>query len=342
MRTAFTDAAALAPKPLFHVAWPMPILAYYVHDLSPFLVQFGQDIGIRYYGLAYVLGFLCAFWLYRWLVRRGYSEMKPEQVGDFILWWVVLGTLIGGRLGYMLFYDAQAFLQKPWIFFEIWQGGMASHGGMIGLVVATSLYARKYKISWLNAADNLAVVAPVGLFFGRCANFINGELFGRHATVPWAVQFPRELYFTDFYKTQSILEQASQIRPDFASLDILIANVRTSPALHHLLGQTLTPRHPSQIYEALLEGVLLFTFLWVLRTRFRLPNGVLSGAFFLLYALFRFVVEFFREPDAPLLAWMSRGQFLSLFLVPVGIALILVAVSIRSYPPIFREKSSRR
>ncbi len=315
----------------------MPLLAYYLHHLSPFLIQFGPSIGIRYYGLAYVLGFLCGYWLYRLLVNRGYSDMKPAHVADFMLWWVVLGTLIGGRLGYMLLYDTQAFLEKPWSFFEIWQGGMASHGGMIGLIVATAIYARRHRISWLNTVDNLAVVAPIGLFFGRCANFINGELFGKSTTLSWAVQFPRELYFLDPYKTQSILDRASQIRPDFGALDVLIAHVSTSPALQHLLATSLTPRHPSQIYEALLEGVLLFLLLWILRTRVRLPNGILSGLFCIFYALFRFCVEFVREPDAPLVAGMSRGQFFSLFLIPLGAGLILAGLLTRSYPPIFRK-----
>lgn len=315
----------------------MPLLAYYLHHLSPFLLQFAPGIGIRYYGLAYVLGFFCGYWLYRLLVRRGYSDMKPEQVGDFMLWWVVLGTLIGGRLGYMLMYDTQEFFERPWIFFEVWQGGMASHGGMLGLIVATAIYARKHRISWLNTIDNLAVVAPVGLFFGRCANFINGELFGKVSTVSWAVQFPRELYSMDPYKTQAILDQAAQIRPDFASLEVLISNVPASPALQHLLAATLSPRHPSQIYEALLEGVALFALLWIFRTRVRLPNGVLSGLFCIFYALFRFCVEFVREPDAPLIGAMSRGQFFSLFLIPLGAAMILAAILIRAYPPIFRK-----
>ncbi|PWU08190.1 MAG: prolipoprotein diacylglyceryl transferase [Verrucomicrobia bacterium] len=315
----------------------MPLLAYYLHHLSPFLIQFGSNIGIRYYGLAYVLGFLCGYWLYRLLVKRGYSEMQPSQVADFMLWWVVLGTLIGGRLGYMLLYDTRAFLDHPLSFFEIWQGGMASHGGMIGLCVATLIYARKHRISWLNTVDNLAVVAPIGLFFGRCANFINGELFGRATSLPWAVQFPRELYFIDPNRAGPILEQASQIRPDFGVLEILIAHVPTSPALQHLLAQSLTPRHPSQIYEALLEGVLLFLLLWFFRTHVRWPNGILSGLFCIFYAFFRFCVEFVREPDAPLVAGMSRGQFFSLFLIPLGVGLILAGFLIRSYPPIFRR-----
>lgn len=303
-------------------------------------MQFGHGVGIRYYGLSYILGFLCGFWLYRHLVRRGYSDMKSEEVGDFMLWWVVLGTLIGGRLGYLLLYDFQAFLRKPWIFFEVWQGGMASHGGMIGLVIATVLYVRKYKISWLNAADNLAVVAPIGLFFGRCANFINGELFGRPSTVPWAVQFPRELYFQP-YKAQQVLHQAAQIDPNFTSIEAITPHISTHPQLHELLARSLTPRHPSQLYEAFLEGILLFAILWILRTRVKLPNGVLTGLFFIFYAIIRFSVEFFREPDASLIAHMSRGQFFSLFLIPAGLVIIATAFSFRSYPPIFRKAESR-
>ena len=307
---------------------------YYVHDLSPFLVSW-HGVGIRYYGLSYVLGFLFAFWLYRWLASQGYSEIPPDQVSHFIFWWTALGVLIGGRLGYLLLYDWPYFLSKPWIFFAIWQGGMASHGGIIGAAVAIVIYARKYNIPLLNTGDNAVVVAPIGIFFGRCANFINGELFGKPTEVFWAVQFPRELYFGNPKSTQSILMQAAQIRPDFASLDTLIAHVQTSPELRHLLSRTLTPRHPSQLYEALLEGVVLFIILWLSRTRYQLPNGILTGLFFLLYSLFRFLVEPFREPDAPLIIGISRGQFFSLFFVPIGIMAILRAFSVRHRPSTF-------
>ena len=311
-------------------------LGYYIHDLSPFLVSW-HGVGIRYYGLSYVLGFLCTFWLHRWLARRGHSDIRPDQIGKFVFLWCALGVLIGGRLGYLLFYDTSSFLVRPWIFFAIWQGGMASHGGMVGVTVAIIIYARKYRISLLGTGDNVAVAAPVGIFFGRCANFVNGELFGKATEVSWAVQFPSELLHCDNpQKIRLVLEKASQIRPDFSSLDTLVSSVPTSPELRHLLGQILTPRHPSQLYEALLEGMALFMILWLSRTRFHLPNGLLTGLFFLLYASFRFLAESFREPDAPLIIGMSRGQFFSLFLIPLGVISSLIAISAR-YPSFFRK-----
>ena len=318
--------------------WPA-LLGYYIHDLSPFLVSW-HGFGVRYYGLSYALGFLCAFWLYRWLARHGYSNMRPDQVEKLVFLWCALGVLIGGRLGYLLLYDMSSFLSKPWTFFAIWQGGMSSHGGIVGAAVAIIIYTRKCKMPLLSTGDNVAVVAPIGIFFGRCANFVNGELFGKATEVSWAVQFPRELlYCSNPKKIQSILVQASQIRPDFSSLDTLISSVTTSSELHHLLGRILTPRHPSQLYEALLEGIVLFTVLWLSRTRFQLPDGLLASLFFLLYASFRFLAEFFREPDAPLIIGMSRGQFFSLFFIPLGIIFSLVAISAHRCPPFFHKSS---
>ncbi|QQY10896.1 MAG: prolipoprotein diacylglyceryl transferase [Candidatus Xiphinematobacter sp.] len=314
------------------------LLGYYVHDLSPFLVSW-HGIGVRYYGLSYVLGFLCAFWLYRWLARHGYSPMRSDQIGEFVFLWCALGVLIGGRLGYLLLYDRSSFLTEPWMFFAIWRGGMASHGGIMGAAVAIIIYARRRGMPLFSAGDNTAVVAPVGIFFGRCANFINGELFGKATEVPWAVQFPSELLrYNNPQKIHSILVQASQIRPDFSSLDTLISSIPASSELRYLLGQILTPRHPSQLYEALLEGAVLFMILWLLRTRFQLPNGLLTGLFFLFYACFRFLAEAFREPDAPLIVGISRGQFFSLFFIPLGIVSSLVAISTQHHPSFFHKK----
>ncbi|ALJ56647.1 Prolipoprotein diacylglyceryl transferase [Candidatus Xiphinematobacter sp. Idaho Grape] len=316
-----------------------PLLGYYIHDLSPFFISW-HGFGIRYYGLSYALGFLCAFWLYRWLAHHGYSNMQPDQVGKLIFLWCALGVLIGGRLGYLFLYEISSFLSKPWTFFAIWQGGMASHGGIAGAAIAIAIYTRKCKMSLLSTGDNMAVVAPVGIFFGRCANFVNGELFGKATEVPWAVQFPRELlYCSNPQKIRSILVQASKIRPDFSSLDTLISSVTTSSELRCFLGRILTPRHPSQLYEALLEGIVLFTVLWSLRTRFRLPDGLSAGLFFLLYASFRFLAESFREPDAPLIIGMSRGQFFSLFFIPPGIIFSLVAIFAHRYPTFFHKSS---
>ena len=312
-------------------------LAYYVHDLSPFLLDFGNGFGLRWYGLAYVAAFIVGYRLYARLAKSGYSDLAPAEVGDFITGAALFGVILGGRLGYMLLYDWQNFFSNPLVFFKFWDGGMSSHGGMIGIVVFTFIYSRRKHVSWLNIGDNLVVVAPIGLFFGRCANFINGELFGRVASVPWAVQFPKELYDAPPETVRLAISEAAILNPDWTTIAAVVDNVRHSPALREQLAGTLSPRHPSQIYEALLEGALLFVLLYILRTRFRLPNGFLTGVFFLAYAILRIIGEMFRQPDAPLTMNLSRGQFLSLFLVAMGAAFLLYAMLKPTWAPKFRK-----
>jgi phosphatidylglycerol:prolipoprotein diacylglycerol transferase len=311
-------------------------LAYYVHGLSPFLLDFGNGFGLRWYGLAYVAAFFAGYRLYDRLAKRGYSDLAPAQVGDFITGVALFGVILGGRLGYMVFYDWPNFCADPLVFFKFWDGGMSSHGGILGIVVFTVLYSWRQSVSWLNIGDNLVVVAPIGLFFGRCANFINGELFGRVAGVPWAVQFPKELYDAPPEAVRLAISQAAALNPDWTTVAAVVDNARLSPALREQLAGTLSPRHPSQIYEAMLEGALLFALLYLLRTRFRLPNGVLTGVFFVAYAVLRIIGEMFREPDAPLTMGLSRGQFLSLFLVGIGAAFLLYAMIKPSWAPKFR------
>lgn len=259
-------------------------LAYWVHDWSPFLIEFSDGFGIRYYGVAYLLGFVVGGWLLAryWKAKR--SQLPAEQVSDLMIA-LVLGVMIGGRLGSFLLYDPGALVHDPLSFFRVWEGGMASHGGMLGVAVALAWFARSRKIPFLHLGDLVASVAPAGLLFGRIANFINGELWGKPTTVAWAVIFPK------------------------------------SPA-------PLMPRHPSQLYEAALEGLLL---LLVLQWRFWRTDAVpkspgrLAGEFFLLYAIARAICEVFREPDASLILGLSRGTFYSLFLVLAGVALILAS-----------------
>jgi len=311
-------------------------LAYYVHGLSPFLLDFGNGFGLRWYGLAYVAAFFAGYRLYTGLAKRGYSDLAPEQVGDFITGVALFGVILGGRLGYMVFYDWPNFCANPLVFFKFWDGGMSSHGGILGIVVFTFIYSWRKRVSWLNIGDNLVVVAPIGLFFGRCANFINGELFGRVAGVPWAVQFPKELYDAPPETVRLAISGAATLNPEWTTVAAVVENARLSPAIRGQLAGTLSPRHPSQIYEALLEGALLFALLYLLRTRFRLPNGVLTGVFFVAYAILRIIGEMFREPDAPLTAGLTRGQFLSLFLVAIGAAFLLYAMLKPSWAPKFR------
>lgn len=288
------------------------------------MVKFGPSFGIRWYGFSYLLAFFCGFLLLRWLAQRRYCELAPDKVGDFILV-ASLGVVAGGRLGYVFFYRPAQFLADPLFLFRIWDGGMSSHGGMIGLTLVTFLYARSQKISWLGLADNIAVVAPVGLFLGRCANFINGELYGRASWVAWAVQFPKEALDLPEIGART-LAAAHAVQPSSGSLEEIIDQARADSALQSVLQQTLTPRHPSQLYEALLEGAFLFACLWFLRLRTRQPRGMLAGIFLLLYAFLRVIVEYFREPDAPLTGPFTRGQTLSVILVVGGIFFIAYAL----------------
>ncbi|MBV8143146.1 MAG: prolipoprotein diacylglyceryl transferase [Verrucomicrobia bacterium] len=300
---------------------PSMFLAFYVHHLSPFLIKFNDQVGIRWYGLAYIAGFLGAFYLMKWLARKGYGSLRETQVGDFVFYAALFGVLIGGRVGYVLFYRPSMLSEDPLGIFRVWDGGMASHGGIIGLVVFSAIYARRHHISWTGIGDNLVAAAPIGLFFGRIANFINGELYGRISTVPWAMQFPAELLDHPNEAAMAI-EQTSKIDPRLNNVPAMIAAARHSAQVRHILAGILTPRHPSQLYEAFLEGALLFTLLIFIRLKFKKPDGVTTGCFFILYPVMRIIGETFREPDAPLTGPFTRGQFLSLFMFIVGAAFL--------------------
>jgi phosphatidylglycerol:prolipoprotein diacylglycerol transferase len=293
------------------------VAAFYLHRLSPFLFEFGSGsgIGVRWYGLSYVLSFLLGNALLVRLARKRLSPIAPEKVGDFITWAALFGVLLGGRFGYVLLYDLERLLREPMSALRVWEGGMASHGGILGLVFFTLYYARSNRLSWTGIGDALVCVAPPGIFLVRIANFINGELYGREANMAWAVQFPTELKESPALlestpyaalPVDTVLEQLrAGTGPDLAGLETALRNV-------------LPPRHPSQIYEALLEGALLFAILWTLRTRLRLPTGVVTGAFFVCYALLRILGEQFRQPE-DFNFGLPRGVFLSLFLIVLGV-----------------------
>ncbi|MEP6668895.1 MAG: prolipoprotein diacylglyceryl transferase [Chthoniobacter sp.] len=318
------------------------VLAYYFHDLSPFIVRLPNGMGLHWYGLAYVLSFVLGGWLYRWLAEHKYTDLPAAQVSDFITWAAVFGVMIGGRLGWILFYGLQqSHAQDPWYWpIQVWKGGMASHGGIIGLVLFTLYWSKAHRVSWTSIGDSLVVVAPVGLFLVRMANFINGELFGRPATVSWAVQFPKELLEDPATLPPDFLAHAAKAVEPFGDVVVLDDHWRENVAdaiprhseLIEPLRHVLTPRHPSQIYEALLEGVVLFSILWILRTRCRVPRGVITGAFFIFYAVLRIIGEIFRVPDP---AWsmgaLSAGQFLSIFLVFIGAAFIAWGYQTKEY-----------
>src|SRR5436853_3056654 len=306
------------------------MLAYFVDNFDPFIFRLWDNVGPRWYGFAYVLAFISAYFIVRLLSKRGYCDLSAEQVSDFITWTALFGVLLGGRIGYVLFYKPEM-LRQPLSILRVWEGGMASHGGMIGILFFTLYYARRHKLSWANLADNLGVTAPLGLFFGRCANFINGELYGRAANVAWAVQFPKELLDHPAEADRAIAACA-QIDPSLTTPEAIVSAVHRQSQVKEVLRTILTPRHPSQLYEAFFEGVILFAILWIVRTRTRQPNGVLAGLFFICYAIFRIVIETFREPDATFIAGFTRGQFFSFFLIAIGVAFLVAAKMRPTFP----------
>jgi len=257
-------------------------------DIDPVIFHLGP-VAIRWYGFSYLLGFLVGWAILRKLAKRGLLPLAGEQISD-LLTALMLGVILGGRLGYVLFYKPLFYLGHPLEIIAFWDGGMSFHGGLIGVALACFLFARKAGISFLSIIDATCIATCPGIFFTRMANFINQELWGRPTDVPWAVVF-------------------------------------SNPAAGGI------PRHPSQIYEGLLEGVLLFCVLWFLSTRraMRRP-GALACSFLIGYGTLRFVVEFFREPDRHLgtvLGPFSMGQVLSSGMILVG-ATGLIRILIRS------------
>lgn len=300
------------------------VFAIYVHDLNPIALPIYGGFALRWYGLAYLMGFVAGFLLLKNLAQRGLWVLKPEKTGDFIAACALFGVFMGGRIGYILFYQIpktgwEGLMHDPLLIFRVWEGGMASHGGILGLAIFTWVYAKKNEVSWAGLADGLSVVGPLGLFFGRMANFINGELYGRVADgVPWAVKFPMSLA-QESEATQGAAWQAcTQIDPSLEkakSLEQLVAVARENPKVSETLGEFLQPRHPSQIYEGLLEGLLLFLILYVIRVKWKkAPDGIITGLFFALYAVFRIIGEQFREPDAAMVGFLTKGQFFSFFM----------------------------
>ncbi len=248
--------------------------------IDPVAIAIGP-LAIRWYSLAYIFGLILGWRYCRNLARRSPGKIEPVTIDDYLVW-ATLGVVLGGRLGYILFYKLEYYLANPQEILFLWQGGMSFHGGMLGVLAASFLFARRQGVDPIALSDLVAAAAPIGLFLGRLANFINGELFGRVSDVPWAVVFPRG-------------------------------------------GDQ--PRHPSQLYEAGLEGLVLFVVLYVLvRSGGLSHRGRVGGAFLCGYGVSRFVVEFFREPDDHLgflFAGATMGQLLSVPMILLGLALII-------------------
>lgn len=252
-------------------------------DLNPVALELGP-LKIHWYGVMYLLGFIGGWWLGRVRAKKPGSGWNPGEIGD-LLFYIALGVVLGGRLGYILFYGFESFLDNPLIVFYINQGGMSFHGGLLGVLIAMWFYGRKTQRTFFQVTDFIAPLIPVGLFTGRIGNFINAELWGKTTDVPWGMVFP---------------------------------------------GAGDLPRHPSMLYEALLEGIVLFIILWWFSARPR-PVRAVSGLFLLCYGLFRFAVEFVRIPDEHIgylaLDWLTMGQILSAPMILFGLLLLFLAYS---------------
>jgi len=306
---------------------------------NPVAVHLGP-LQLRWYGLGYLVGFLIAGWALDRLSRDGFLPLTKAAVSDLI-GWVVVGVVVGGRLGFALFYEPRMLL-RPVELLQIWTGGLSFHGGLVGVVLASGLFARRHRVPWRRLVDGLVLSAPFGILLVRCANFVNAELYGRVAPawVPWAMRFPTD-------------PAAARVSPELAAGGAFrwhdaYANLRSSGAWEQIAAQ-VPLRHPSQLYEALLEGAVLAAVLWYLYLRRVRPYldttkdgrpaggrlarpGTLAGLFLLGYAVARFLVEFTRQPDAQfagpgdalgtVLGPLSMGQVLSLAVALGGVALL--------------------
>lgn len=271
---------------------------YWLHDINPVAVNLFDVVSIHWYGVMYLLGLMAAWWLGRSRVKQGRLPVSLDEYTDF-LFYGMLGVVLGGRIGYSLFYAFDDVLADPMFLFRIKEGGMSFHGGLIGVLVASWLWARAKGIHFFDLMDFVAPLVPPGLGFGRLGNFIGGELWGRTTDVSWAMIFPNSLPMAESMENLHTLNAAGQ-------LDVYA-------------------RHPSQLYQAGLEGLAMFVVLWVFSRKPR-PRYAVSGMFALLYGLFRFLVEFVRQPDEHLgfiaFDWLTMGQILSLPLIGVGLFLL--------------------
>ncbi|MBX2808123.1 MAG: prolipoprotein diacylglyceryl transferase [Cellvibrionaceae bacterium] len=249
-------------------------------NFDPVAFSFGP-ISVHWYGIMYLLAFASAWWLALRETRRDPALLSAKQVEDLIVYGA-LGVVLGGRMGYVFFYNFGAFMQDPLWLFRVWEGGMSFHGGLLGVVVAMMLYSRRIQVAFFSLMDFVAIIVPIGLGFGRMGNFIGQELWGRVTDVPWGMVFMRD-------------------------------------------PERLV-RHPSQLYQVFLEGILLFAIVYGFSRRTR-PQLAVSALFLICYGIFRFAVEFVRQPDAHIdtliFGWMTRGQLLTLPMVVGGIALMV-------------------
>jgi phosphatidylglycerol---prolipoprotein diacylglyceryl transferase len=273
----------------------------YFHDINPIALSLGP-VSIHWYGLMYVLAGFFAWWLGKRRLAQGRLPVTYDQYADLIFYGMI-GVILGGRVGYMLFYGFEQILADPLALLRVWEGGMSFHGGLLGVLTAVAFWSRRHRLHFFDTVDFVAPLVPIGLGFGRLGNFIGAELWGQKTDLSWGVIFPRTLEHLN--KTH----------------DELLAMYHAGQLNHEA-------RHPSQLYEMLLEGIVLFVVLWLYSARPRRRYAV-SGLFALLYGVFRFGVEFVREPDAQLgylaFGWVTMGQVLSLPLILIGVVLLLAS-----------------
>ena len=265
-------------------------------QFDPVLISIGP-LAIRWYALSYIVGFMLFLWLGRRRIAQGNTLFTREMLDDFLTWGI-LGVIIGGRLGYVLFYKFSTYIDHPLDIFKVWEGGMSFHGGFLGVLAAMWLFSRKHKISFLKTMDFVAPLVPLGLASGRIGNFINGELWGRVTDINafWAMGVPQAHY--------EDLEAAAH-----------------NPLWAEWLQQyAMLPRHPSQLYQFALEGICLFIVLWIFSKKTR-PDGQVASLFLAGYGFFRFLAEFARQPDdylGLLTLGLSMGQWLSVPMIVLG------------------------
>lgn len=331
----------------------MNLLAFYTNNLDPVIVHLVGPLALRWYGLAYVAGFILGYLVLQWMSRRKLYCVEEEQLGDFVTAICIFGVLCGGRLGEFFFYwlpeqglsgittDLQAVwaawmqgqFALPWVF-RVYEGGMASHGGIIGVLCMAIYFCCKYKWNIAAVTDGLAIVAPLGLCFGRLANFINGELWGRITDSPIGVRFISEMYTLPLSKMEELCTGAEHIiqaplgdeaaaNPYEALMQLCYANDTVAA----MVAEQLPTRYPSQLFEAFGEGLLIFCLLFPLRLVWKkAPDGIFTALFAFLYAAARITCECFKEPDAGVWYGITEGQWLTLGVIAAGLVFLFIAL----------------
>jgi phosphatidylglycerol:prolipoprotein diacylglycerol transferase len=274
----------------------------YLHQIDPIIFSLGP-VKLHWYGLMYLLAFLTAWWLGRSRAAQGRLPGVDANAFSDLMFYAMLGVVLGGRIGYVLFYGFEGFLQNPLSLFKVWEGGMSFHGGLLGVMAAALWWSRRHRLHYFDTMDFVAPLVPAGLGFGRIGNFIGAELWGKYTQAGWGVIFP-------------------QTDPQVARLGLDAQELQAQYAAGAL---DAFARHPSQLYQAFLEGLVMFVVLWTVSRKPR-PRYLVSGLFALMYGVFRFIVEFVRVPDEQLaylaFGWLTMGQVLSVPLILLGLYLL--------------------